>query len=892
MREATLRRIGIFALASCSGVVLGLGGCTSENSAGGVIVTVSAPALSAAQLTALQYFLVAVSGVESNQYRMLADGLTPTHSQELAYLPSATSGALTVAVNAVDGSGHLVATGSGTATLKSGRAKIAVVLTAPGATSGVPDMGVAGPTVTPPAATVGRNGSLSFSAGSGVTWSVLEESGGTIGSDGKYVAPAIPGLYHVVASSNGGSTTITVTVGFNTVATLAGMPGGTGSLDGTGTAARFDFSGDTSMAANSAGTHLYVGDRSGGTVRRIDVASGAVTTIAGVAGVDGANDSPSHPGDAPATFSQPWGIAVDSAEQHVYVADFGNATIRAIDLTMTPPRVSTIAGQPYQYGYKDAPTGAGAQFNTLLGLALDEKRGLLYAAEYNNCRVRSVAIAGGATTTLAGNGNCASVDSNPGPAQVYNPIGVAIDDQALYFAEATGTVRKVLLSNGTLSTLAGTAGSFGNGDGTGAAALFGRPNGLASIGSAASGQLLVGDPNNDNLRLIVKSSGVVTTIAGSNANPPVIGYVDGNGTSARFNGPSGVAVVGSDAFVVDQNNECIRRVAGVLGSSHAVTTFAGQPSHSGHTDGAGASAQFSSPFAVVVGGTTAKGVAYVADFNNFRIRDIAISSSIDGGFAANVGTLAGSGSEGTHDDKGTAATLGYVPDLVYDGSSTLYIVDRDASAVRSIDTTSGQVNTIVTKLSLPRALTMAGPSTLYVTQDNGAVMQVALPSGPATVAWGAAGSGIAVDGSAAEARFNFPTGIAYDGVSALYVADSSANSIRRIDLTSGYVSTVANVMGTYGYVDGPAAFAQLESPFGLAMLPNGQLVISDNENQLVRVYNPTTQEVGTVLGVAHVEGVLAGPAPGGLSLPTGVAPFATGELLIAGSNESVIQIAN
>ena len=440
-----------------------------------------------------------------------------------------------------------------------------------------------------------------------------------------------------------------------------------------------------------------------------------------------------------------------------------------------------------------------------------------------------------------------------------------------------------------MTTLAGTAGSFGNSDGTGAAALFGRPNGVASIGTAASGQLVVGDPNNGNLRYIVKSSGVVTTLAGSTTNPPGLGYADGTGASVRFNGSSGVAIAGGDAFVIDNGNSCIRRVASVTGSSHAVTTLAGRAGHTGSTNGAGAQAQFSSPYGLALSGTTAKGVAFIADFANFRIRDVVISSP-GGGFAATVATLAGSGTEGTHDAVGTAATFGAVPGLVYDGSSTVYVIDRDASAIRSIDTTSGQVTTIVTQVNLPRGATLTDATTMYVTEDSGAIVKVALPSGPATTMWGAAGGGIAVDGSAAEARFNYPTGIVYDGVSALYVADSSAGSIRRIDLTSGYVTTVVNVMGSFGSVDGPAAFAQLESPFGVAMLPNGQLLITDNE--VVRVYDPASQEVGTLLGVANAGGVLVGAAPGGLNFPTGVAAFATGELIVESANESVLQIAN
>lgn len=873
-------------------VVLAGGGCTQTSSFGGVDLDVSAPTLSSAQLTSLQYFLVSSSGADTNEYRMVAGGLTAANSQHLRYASSATSGAVAITVSAVDGGGHVLATGSGNATLKNGSAKVAIVLASSDGKTIGGDMGAAGPVVTPAAASVARNGSVSFSAPGSVTWSVVETAGGTIGSGGTYSAPAVPGLYHVLATDGSGAATrATVTVGFNRLQVLAGMAGGSGSVDGVGTAARFNLSGgDAGLVANAAGTHVYIADRGNATIRRLDVATDTVTTIAGVAGVGGADNSPSHPGDPPATFSSPWGLAVDAAEQHLYVSDFGSSTIRAIDLTMSPPRVTTIAGTAFQPGFADAAHGPDARFNAVLGLALDEKRGLLYVADYNNCRVRAVAISGGATTTLAGNGNNASVDSNPGPAQVANPIGVAIDDAAVYFAEAAGTVRKIVLSSSTLTTLAGTAGTFGNGDGTGSAALFGRPNGLGSIGTAASGALVLGDPNNGNVRLIMKATGVVTTLAGSTTTPPASGYADGTGSSARFNGASGIAIAGSDAYVVDTNNACIRRVASVLGSSHAVTTIAGWPTHSGSANGSGTQAQLNAPYGLVLGGTLASATAWVADFNNFRVRSVAFGSS-GSGYTSTVATLAGSGTEGTADGKGTAATLGWTPSIVFDGTQTIYALDRDAGAIRTIDTTTGQVKTLMAKVPLPRAGALVDPTTLYVATDAGAIVKVTLPAGPVTTVWGAAGGGVMLDGSAAEARFNFPTGIVYDGVGALYVADTSANALRRIDLASGYVTTVVNVMGSSGDSDGDGVFAQLDAPFYLAMLPNGQVAIGDG-GQVVRVYDPASREVGTLLGVVHASGVVSGAAPGGLNNPGGLAVFPTGELLVTSNAESVIQIAD
>lgn len=156
-----------------------------------------------------------------------------------------------------------------------------------------------------------------------------------------------------------------------------------------------------------------------------------------------------------------------------------------------------------------------------------------------------------------------------------------------------------------MTNLAGAA-TAGFADGTGAAAQFSGPVGLA-VDSA--GTVYVADTYNNRIRTITPA-GVVTTLAGLTS-----GYADGNGTSARFAAPGSVAVDAAGIiYVADSGNHIIRKItpAGV------VTTFAGSGG-AGVTNGTGIGAQFSSPFGVAA---NSAGVIYTVEMNNTRVRKI------------------------------------------------------------------------------------------------------------------------------------------------------------------------------------------------------------------------------------------------------------------------------
>ncbi|HEX4460747.1 MAG TPA: hypothetical protein VIA18_22365 [Polyangia bacterium] len=861
--------------------LLSLSSCAKEYA---VDVTVLAPAsLSATTLAAIRTLAVTVSGAESGQTSVALDGFATTRVERFRYRPHTSGGKVTLSLAGEDAHGIALVSGQGMVTLvPNGIAKLTITLAA---------AAPAPLAVTPSPATVGRGSTLALSATREVTWSVVEPMGGTIDADGNYTAPAYAGLFHVIAAdASDASTTLTVpvTVGFNQVVVLAGAAGGVGNVDAVGTAARFDFGGnDGVIIASGDGKHLYVGDRDNDVVRRIDVATGAVTTILGVAGMSGTADSPTKASDPPATLREPYGMAVNAAETTLYISDAGAQTIRVADLTQSPPKLSTLCGQADTSGIVDSPTATQVRFSTPGGLTLDEARGMLYLAEYGNNRVRAINVTTGATTTLAGNGTQSSVDSNPGPASFDQPIGIVYDGTTIYVSdEGAHVIRAVDPASGTVTTISGSAGMNGNTDGIGTVARLTTPAGLATYGDATSGVIVVAEYGTNSVTTIRKSDGTRTTIAGpSNGSPS--GWVDALGTQARFHGPGCVAVAGSDVFVFDTLNGVVRRITGAFGATPTVSTFAGSPQQTGTLDGPGPTARFNGSWGAVAVGNN----VYVGDFYNHTIRELAITNS-GGTYSAAVSTVAGSPNSGaSKDGAGSSAGIGSAHYLNFDGAETIYFADYAANQVRTFDILSQQVTTLASNVTEPHDLVFDGTGTVYVTQGLQIVSSLALGATATTTLSGGSSMTGFVDGAAADARFSSPGGILYDPSGFLYVGDSGNNALRKVNISDGSVTTIVNQMGHTGYLDGAAATALMSTPFHIMWTPAKQILLADEYNAVVRVYDPATQEMSTVLGVPKVMGVLAGAAPGGLNTPRGLAILTAGELVVTSFNEQAIVLA-
>ena len=302
-----------------------------------------------------------------------------------------------------------------------------------------------------------------------------------------------------------------------------------------------------------------------------------------------------------ASFSQPHGVAVIPSSGDIVVVDRSNHRIRLV----TPAGVvTTLAGSGI--GQFADGTGAGASFNSPAGVAVIPSSGLIVVADTNNNRIRLVTYPGGVVTTLAGSSQ-GFADGTGAAASFNGPHGVAVipSSGVIVVGDTANHRIRLVTPAGVVSTLAGGS-SQGFADGTGAGANFYFPLGVAVIPS--SGMIVVADSNNNRIRLVTPA-GVVTTLAG-NASAA---FANGTGPAASFSDPREVAVTSSgDIVVADGVNHRIRLVtpAGV------VTTLAGSGSPA-FANGTGALASFSQPRGVAV---TPTGDVVVADTANNRIR--------------------------------------------------------------------------------------------------------------------------------------------------------------------------------------------------------------------------------------------------------------------------------
>ena len=330
-----------------------------------------------------------------------------------------------------------------------------------------------------------------------------------------------------------------------TVTTFAGTVGVAGDADGTGTSASFNQ--PYGVAVDASG-NVYVADQFNHVIRKI-TSAGVVTTLAGTAGVIGNLDGTG----AAASFNHPTGVAVD-ASGNVYVADKDNSVIRKITSAGV---VTTLAGSALgTSGFNDDPVGANALFDTPFGVAVDST-GNVYVSDTGNHVIRKITSAG-AVTTLAGSAGTSGSSDDPvgANARFAGPQGIAVDASGnVYVGDYGNKIIRKITSAGAVTTLAGTARVDGAVDATGAAASFSTPNGVAVD---SNGNVYVADSLNFTIRKIT-SAGVVTTLAGTAG---VFGNLDGTGAAASFGSVYGVAVDAlGTVYAADTSSHTIRKIS-------------------------------------------------------------------------------------------------------------------------------------------------------------------------------------------------------------------------------------------------------------------------------------------------------------------------------------------
>jgi sugar lactone lactonase YvrE len=607
---------------------------------------------------------------------------------------------------------------------------------------------------------------------------------------------------------------------------FVGAPGGAGNVDGTGTAARFNY--PRGIAVDASG-NVFVADTSSHTIRKI-TKTGVVTTFAGSAGERGSADGTG----ANARFFRPQGIAVGSGGV-LYVGD-RNSTIRKITSAGV---VTTLAGLAGQRGSVDG-AGSAARFEYPAGIAVGAD-GVIYVSDSENNIIRKVTPAGVVTTIAGLAGEQGSADGTGTAARFSYPQGIAVDGSGnLFVADGSNcTIRKITPA-GLVSTLAGTVGVFGGVDGTGTAAQFDYPSGV----TLHNGDLYVASGYNGCVRKVTMA-GVVTTFAGT---IDAWGSLDGTGTAARFSNCSALTVDKAGVFyVADDENQNIRKIT----PAAVVTTLAGMVDNRGNSEGTGSDARFSIPQGIAVGAT---GEVYIADTYNLKIRKATAGGEVT--------TFAGSGIFGSANGPAASASFKFIYDAAADANGNLYVVDALSNVIRKI-ATDGEVSTFAgtvgaygssdgmgaaARFKTPTGIAVAADGTVYVADENDYTIRKITPAGEVTTLAGASGLSGFSNATGTAARFSRPQDVAVDAEGYVYVADYGSAVIRKIS-PAGVVTTLAGSNVAFGSADGTGGAARFNNPTGVAVDPYGNVIVCDTGNNTIRRITPAGV-VTTIGGMA------------------------------------------
>ncbi|HEY1552243.1 MAG TPA: hypothetical protein VGG28_30660 [Kofleriaceae bacterium] len=580
----------------------------------------------------------------------------------------------------------------------------------------------------------------------------------------------------------------------------------------------------------------------------------------------------------------PTGVAIDRAG-NIYIADSGNSLIRRVD----PSGVITTVAGTGELGYTgDGGAATSAALFTPNGIAVDGA-GDLFIADTQNERIRRVDATTGDITTVAGNGMPGDTGDFGAAiaAELSYPAAVAVDGLGnLYIADMTNNRVRLVDTTGTITTVAGNGAADFGGDGS--AAVDAQLNGPSGVAVDLQGNLYIADERNNRIRR-VDIDGIITTVAGDCAGTcaPTFGGDGGPATSATLDQPFGVAVDHlGNLYIADTFNERVREVD----AAGTITTIAGMAMPGDAGDGGPATdSQLDNPEAVAV---DAAGDVYIADATNDRIREI----------AATTATIATAAGNGTHIAGGGAATctpLDFPQAERVDAAGNLYIADDghiwlvDAGGVITPLAGDGVIgysgdggSATVAELGDPADLALDAQGNIYIADDtNSRIRRVDL-NGIITTVVGTGTPSFGGDGGPAiDAEIFGPSGLAFDAQGNLFISDRDNNRIRRVD-TAGTITTIAGTGSAgFGGDGGPATSAALFSPGALAFDASGNLYVVDVLNERIRKIDGT----GVITTIAG-NGIVGFSGDGGpatsatLSAPSGLVVDSAQNIYISDQN--------
>jgi sugar lactone lactonase YvrE len=606
---------------------------------------------------------------------------------------------------------------------------------------------------------------------------------------------------------------------------VAGQLGGPGNIDGIGATARFN---NASGIALDGKGNAFVADRGNHLVRQIDLSTGAVSSIAGRAGVAGfLNGS-----GATAIFNSPSSIVYDVAG-FLYIVDSGNNEIRRFALSTG--QVDTLAGGGV--GSADG-TGGSASFNGPEAIAFDGAQ--LYVTDSLNNTIRTVTVAG-VTATLAGVAGMSGTVNGMGSTVRFNhPVGLTLDGAGNLFVAESGAIRKIVLATKAVSTLGTLTVNDLAYDGT-----------LYAIAGVAPAELFTVDPASG-------TSGNTFTVRCSS---------DGFVPNLRMRFDRGLYLLGNEIQVFDP-------------SKTTLTPLAGASLHLYDSVDCPDVDQLYHPKSMAADG---HGKVFVADDISGGLDSVDLATgTIAHDVEAPCFAVAQGGTMALTYESGGVIAACVSNNTIMNGSGTL--IAGSANVAGSTDGTGGTA-----LFKNPKALVGDGLGSVYVADSgNHTIRKVVVSSGIVTTIAGTPGSPGATDGTASAASFNAPSGIALDGQGNLYVADTGNHLVRKIALATKIVTTIAGSVAMTGTVDGVGATARFSGPTGVTVDGSGALIVADG-NLVRRVVLPAG-EVTTWVGVAGKVGVALGDLPAGLNQVGGVLALSTGEVVITDTVENAVLI--
>ena len=322
--------------------------------------------------------------------------------------------------------------------------------------------------------------------------------------------------------------------------------------------------------------------------------------------------------------------------------------------------------------------------------------------------------------------------------------------------------------------------------GDGGPALSATLNEPRDTAIGPDGSIYLTDTFNNRIRRIDGVTGIITTVAGTGSDV----YNGDNipATQASLKWPHDVTVADDGTlYIADSDHHRVRRVDADTG---IITTVLGTGrSGTSGDNGLGTKALLKKPKSVALYG----GGLYVADLSN-RVRRLDLATGI-------VTTVAGNGAAGYSGDGGpaTLARLNTPQRIAIDSTGSIYIADTGNNRIRRVDGTTGIITTV------------AGTGVAGFSGDNG-------------------------QGEAA--RLKAPRGVTLEGDGTLYIADSGNNRIRKLDLASGVITTIAGSAKGFSGDGGPASAARFTNPRGLTVDAAGHLIVCDTLNSVIRVITP------------------------------------------------------